>query len=278
MRPILAPAQADDVPPRHRSAPQGANSGHAHSVHERVLATVAARICADRDRADSDPVSEIDLLCDAVVCSEAALESAFARMRRQSGLRDEDIVDCYIPMMAHQLGRDWAENRRSFAEVTIASARLSAAVRRLGERWVADTAADWRAPNMAMIVPEAEQHRLGAMIAASRFRRLGVSVQMLLGRPDAEVVDCVRNGGFDLLSLSIATQERVEQARRLIQMLRKQVMNMPPIVVGGAVGMDADDVRAHLGADHVASDAERALQLCGLNFRQHRGAASAMNT
>ena len=267
MPPILASAQAPATSPETTEQP-----GHrpAASVHERVLATVAARICASSDRSD-DGTSEggqaqrLEALCDAVVTSDAALDGAFAQLRRQHGVTDEELVDCHIPAAACQLGTDWSENRRSFAEVTIGTARLIAAVRRLGERWIADTVADWRAPNMAMVVPEAEQHRLGAMIAASQFRRLGVSVQMLIGRPEHEVIGRISEGGFDFVSFSLATREGLEQTRRLIQMLRKSVIELPPIVVGGALGSDAEGVRAQLGADVVACDPKQALSLCGIS-------------
>ena len=246
----------------------------AAGVHERVLTTVAARICGSTEGRGGGGDPCLQMLCDAVVLSDAAFDTVLARLRSQHGLNDEDLVDCYIPAAACQLGADWAENRRSFAEVTVGTARLIATVRTLGRRWAADAVADWRAPNMAMVVPEAEQHRLGAMIAASRFRRLGVSVQMLLGLPDAAIVARIREGDFDFVSFSLATQERVEQTRRLIQMLRKEVSRMPPVVAGGAVGVNADELKAQLGADHVVSDPEEALRLCGVSIPKRPGGAA----
>ena len=247
------------------------------SVHEHVLSAVAARIRGAEMRegahaAGTEPC--LLMLCDAVVASDAAFDTALARLRSQHGLRDEDLVDTYIPAAACQLGSDWTENRRSFAEVTIGTARLIAAVRHLGRRWAADTVADWRAPNMAMVVPDSEQHRLGAMIAASRFRRLGVSVQMFLGQPDAAVVECIRQRDFDIVSFSLATQERVEQTRRLIQMIRNEVSRVPPILAGGAVGLNADELKTQLGADHVVSDPEEALRLCGVGIVKRAGGAA----
>lgn len=246
----------------------------AASIHARVLSAVASRICGPEEgRRDGDGVTCLQMLTEALIESDAAFDRALARLRRQHALGDEEIVDCYIPAVACQLGQDWAENRRSFAEVTIGTARLIAAVRDLSRRWTADSVADWRAPSIAMVVPEAEQHRLGAMIAASRFRRLGVSVQMLLGRSDDEVVAAVRNGAFDMISFSLATLERVEQTRRLIHMLRQSVPVVPPIVVGGAIGVRSEDLKLQLGADHVVSDPEEALRRCGVNVRRRGSAA-----
>jgi methylmalonyl-CoA mutase cobalamin-binding subunit len=251
----------------------------AASIHARVLSAVASRICGPDDgRAegrgrDDEGVTCLRMLTDALVESDAAFDRALGRLRSQHGLGDEELVDCYIPAIACQLGQDWSENRRSFAEVTIGTARLIAAVRDLSRRWTADSVADWRAPSIAMVVPEAEQHRLGAMIAATRFRRLGVSVQMLLGRSDDEVLAAARNGAFAMISFSLATVERVEQTRRLIQILRDGVRPLPPLVVGGAIGVSSEDLRAQLGADHVVSDPEEALRRCGVSVRTRGSAA-----
>ncbi|MGY6412495.1 MAG: cobalamin B12-binding domain-containing protein [Alkalilacustris sp.] len=269
-----SPHMVDDTPPADDRADGLARDGTrppAATVHERVLNTVAARICRAEGGRDAGPVPCLDMLCDAVVTSDSAFAAALARLRSQHGLRDEDIVDCYIPAAACQLGTDWSENRRSFAEVTIGTARLIAAVRDIGRSWTADGVADVRAANMALVVPEAEQHRLGAMIAATRFRRLGVSVQMLLGCPDADVIASIRDGGFALVCFSLATRDRVEQTRHLIQMLRRDVEDLPPIVVGGAVGVNADELKAQLGADHVVSDPEEALRRCGVTVQKPPG-------
>ncbi len=245
----------------------------AASIHDRVLSTVAARICRT-DEGMPEAQDCVELLCDAAVTSDAALDRMLGRMRSQHGLQDADIVDCYVPAAACRLGTDWTESRRSFAEVTIGTARLIRTVRDISARWSANAAADWRAPVMLMVVPEAEQHRLGAMVAASRFRRLGVSVQMLLGAGFSEVIDRAEKGAFDLISFSLATRARVEETRRLIQMMRDKVSPLPPLVVGGAIGVGAEELRAHLGADHVASDPEEALRLCGVNLPKSGSARS----
>jgi methylmalonyl-CoA mutase cobalamin-binding subunit len=254
---IAAPDRSSE--PAARSAPPAA------SIHERVLAAVAARICR-ADDGSAESAGCLELLCASAVASDVALDRALGQMRNQHGLDDAEIVDSYIPAAACQLGADWMENRRSFAEVTIGTARLIRTVRDISAGWNADAAADWRAPVMLMVVPEAEQHRLGAMVAASRFRRLGVSVQMLLGASNAEVLDRAEKGAFDIISFSLATRARVEETRRLIHMMRASLSPLPPLVVGGAIGLGAEELRAHLGADHVASDPEEALRLCGVSI------------
>lgn len=240
--------------------PQGAPTSAA--VHARVLSVVAARICGAEADATSSPC--IKALSDAVAQSDIAFQHALARLRTSRKLSDADVVDEVIPAVARQLGIDWHNNHRNFATVTIGTARLISTVRALSASWSADAFGDVRAPRIAMVVPEAEQHRLGAAVAASRFRRLGVSVQMIIGCSTAEAARTIAAGDFDMACISLATRERVEHARRMIQMLRRSASRVPPIVVGGAVHMDPFELRTQVGADHVASDPEEALRLCGI--------------
>lgn len=252
---------------RHDTAP-------ADAIHQQVLSVVTSRICGSAAE-NGTHVDCLDALSDALATSETGFQQSLSRLRATHGVSDEEIVDFYIPAVACRLGEDWAENRRSFAEVTIGTARLIATVRDLSRRWTADAAADWRAPTIVMVVPEAEQHRLGAVIAASRFRRRGVSVHMLLGRTDAEVVAAVASGQYDMVSFSLATLDRVEHVRDVIQFLRERVSALPPIVVGGAIGMDGAELQARVGADHVVCDPDEALRLCGMTVPKRGAAAPA---
>jgi methylmalonyl-CoA mutase cobalamin-binding subunit len=206
-------------------------------------------------------------LAEALVASESLFQQRIGRIMRLHGVSAETLIDDYIPHLAHQLGAEWSADTRSFAEVTICMARLNAAVRDLSRAWVADNAGAWSAPRMGLILPENEQHTLGAAIAASRLRRLGVSVQVMSGRADHEIVDTVRRLDLDLVAISVSTTDRLETARKLVKMLRRFVTNLPPLVVGGAISGDEWELKAYLDVDHITSDPVEALRRCGLMAR-----------
>ncbi len=252
-------ARAD---PRPTGAPAKRN-GAATAVHERVLSVVASRICRE-DGAGRPGDACLEALCESLLASPEAFKAALARLRIVRGLGDAEIIDSYIPAIACQLGEDWTASRRSFVDVTIGTARLIAAVREITAAW--KPVSDRRAPGIAMVVPDAEQHRLGAIIAASRFRRLGASVRLLMGCRDDEIATVVRKGAFDMLSFSIASRRTLEETRRLIHMLRDDLSPLPPIVVGGAIGIPAEDLKAMTGADHAATDPEEAMCRCEMKL------------
>lgn len=250
-------AEADTDAPRRQPSPAPA------AIHERVLSVVASRICRN-DGGAAVGETCLDALCESLLASPEAFKAALARLRVSHGLGDAEIIDSYIPAIACRLGEDWTESRRSFVDVTIGTARLIAAVREITAAW--KPVADCRSPGIAMVVPEAEQHRLGAIIAASRFRRLGASVRLLMGCSDDEIATVVREGAFDMLSFSVATRCRLEETRRLIQLLRDDLSPLPPIVVGGAIEIPADDLRAMTGADHAVADPQEALRRCNMKL------------
>lgn len=230
------------------------------ALPEEVLETVRLRL--RKSPPGSSEALTVQGLCDAIVADTAAFELALTRLRMAQDLTDSDVVDRLIPEMARQLGEDWTDNRRGFADVTVGTCRLMAVLRRVAQGWAADSVMDWQAPQVAMVAPRGEQHLLGMLVVSSRFRRAGVSVQMLAGREDAEIVATVQDGGFDAVALSIATEASLEPAEKLIKMLRQQVADCPPVIAGGAICADPEQIRARLGADHFTSDPDEALRLC----------------
>jgi MerR family transcriptional regulator, light-induced transcriptional regulator len=89
-------------------------------------------------------------------------------------------------------------------------------------------------PCVLIVVQEEDYHTLGPMLAATQFRRMGVSVQMSLGRPDGEVVSRLRHGAFDMVAVSIAWEGRLESLQNMINLMKSSRTARPPVVVGGS--------------------------------------------
>jgi methanogenic corrinoid protein MtbC1 len=176
----------------------------------------------------------------------------------------DDVVDHYIPEAARRLGEDWHCNRRSFADVTIGTARLQGLLREIialrGEDYVREASA----PGIAVIVLENEFHTLGAMVLSQQLRRLGVSVQMIIGQSEPEILQSVAQHQFNAILISVSRSECLATLRKLVEKLRQSTFGGAPVVIGGAAIGDESEIRILTGADHVASDAKDALRKCGL--------------
>lgn len=221
---------------------------------------------ADRRRAAAARLSEqfVAALQEAVLCDDADLGETIPAAMREARVRSHDVIDHYIPEVARRLGEDWHENRRSFADVTIGVARLQCLLREMAALGPGDAIRDADAPGVAVIVLENEFHTLGAMVLGQQLRRAGVSVQMLVGQTEAEIVQSVAQDRFDAILVSVSRPERLASVRKLVEKLRNATINATPVVIGGRAVGDEGEIRTLTGADHVATDAQDALLKCGL--------------
>ena len=240
------------------------DSGAVDQLATQIISIVAKRVAGAR--VPSDPRTDcLDMLTAAAGSADSAVRRDYLRRMQECGASLDEIVDLYIPEAARRMGMDWADDVKSFAEVTIGSARLQAMVRELDRSWQSEQAANSRAPSILMVVQEHDYHTLGTMVAACKFRRLGVSVHMLLGHPDKQVLAVVQAAKFDMVTVSLSSSDRIDDVRKLVKLLKYSGKSVPPIVVGGPVEVTAAEIRSFTGVEHVTSDCAQALNLCGLS-------------
>jgi len=225
---------------------------------------------ADRRQPPAESAeAQLDAEVVATVRALAGLESrpqreAVVRRLMMRGLGLDTLIDDYVPAVARMLGNDWCCDRLGFVEVTVKTHRLQTMVRDLCHAVRADDAAAADAPTALVVVLQDEQHSLGATVAASQLRRLGLSAQLLLGRPACEVEAAFRRNRFDLVAISVGGDAGLDSAADLITVLRTSVRALPPVVIGGSLRVHEDDVKLRTGADHFCPDTAEAVRRCGL--------------
>ena len=192
-----------------------------------------------------------------------------------SGVERATIIDAFIPAVARRFGEGWLNSGHSFAEVTIAVSRLQAWLRDL-DGPLQDDPFRLDAPEILLIVPEGCHHTLGAMVAMSRFRRLGALVRLSLGQDARAIGTLVRRQRFNMVAVSAAGNEDLEFLYAILNSIRSGVGFPPPIVLGGPILDHNPDAAALVGADHASSDPEEALALCGLTISRDAGRAGPM--
>ena len=226
-----------------------------------LLSVVASRVATSRSK--SDLVGQfLARLLAAAETNDAERRAAILTDIRSNGVAVEDIVDTLIPEAAKVLGEDWEVDNRSFAEVTMIIARLQLMLRDLAAEWRSDLAEGSAGLRMMLALPSSEQHTLGALIAASQFRRLGVSVRVVLGQSDEAVIEQVQTREFDLIAFSIYSSEKIESVRRIVRALRAGSRTLPLIILGGPLADTRSDLKLLTGVDYVTSKPEEAIRLC----------------
>ncbi|MEX0339597.1 MAG: B12-binding domain-containing protein [Arenibacterium sp.] len=208
----------------------------------------------------------VDHLVDALMSESETSYHAVLSSLIASGVTSKEIYEHYVPDAARRLGQLWVEDRASFVDVTVGAGRLQSLYRdqaEQGERnWL-----DRSIPlgqSILMIIPEGEDHSLGAFVAANQFRRHGIWVRMAIGLNLDELVQLVQNGRFSMLGVTAATLKTLPQVTQMIDHLRSHIKKCPPITVGGLVVSNHDDVASRTGADVAATTVREAIEKCRL--------------
>ncbi|WP_425099385.1 cobalamin B12-binding domain-containing protein [Tropicibacter sp. S64] len=225
------------------------------------------KVASDRNRQQPRTRDEwIGRLCDALVSeSETSHQSVISAMV-SNGIRQDDILQSYIPEAAQRLGEFWLNDSASFVGVTVGAARLQRLYRDHagigGQGW--PTRSIPLGQSALMIVPSFETHSLGGFAAADQLRRHGVWVHMAIGLNAQELRAAIHAAPFSMIGLSIATAESLDKASELIAALRETIEVLPPIVVGGRIVSVANNVAQRCGADYAVTTAREAVSYCGL--------------
>lgn len=205
-----------------------------------------------------------------------ALDAAVSDLLH-AGVPHSEALDFYIPEVARRLGDAWCDDRLSFTAVTIGTARLQRAVRRLSHD--SRGANEWATEGSVLVIaPEGQAHTLGATLVTEQLRRQNVSVRLMVGASERDILATVAEGSFDAVFISIAVEEALAQIRSLVKKLKPVIGGGVPVAVGGAVLNNGADVKKNTGADHVVSDVREALRLCGLTSSRQDAAQPVSET
>ncbi|MFW5654618.1 MAG: cobalamin B12-binding domain-containing protein [Roseicyclus sp.] len=211
--------------------------------------------------------AELLLLCDAFLSEENDVRHAVLARMRETGLPVSGIIDRVIPQVARYMGRRWASDEISFADVTIGAARLQETVRALGRsasRQRGDAPGHRAKPRVLLVIPRPEHHTLGVFVAADQFRRFGLEVDAALDLHPREVGEMVRRNRYAMVGITASGRRTLASTRELVDMIRASVTRVTPIVLGGSVVTGGSNLEHLTGVDHVVRDVPSAIDLCGL--------------
>lgn len=198
---------------------------------------------------------------------DGALEALLPELRR-SRVSGTDLCDIYFPQIARDLGVAWEMDQISFASLSIAVARMQAFLRVSGSEWAGDAGKETRVGTLLLIIPEGEQHTLGAITLLGQLRRHGVSVCLRIAPDHAELRLLLSQRLFNGAMVSIGSLDRLAAGCDLVRILKQEPRRALRVVVGGAVLFNDVDVLAATGADCVTNDLRVALTALGLGSAQ----------
>ncbi|MEM1361710.1 MAG: cobalamin-dependent protein [Pseudomonadota bacterium] len=185
-----------------------------------------------------------------------------------TGITSQELVQSVVPEASRLLGEYWVCDKLSFVDVTLAAGRLQRLVR---EEDHASGSTNWLArttplgQSILMVIPQFEDHSLGAFVAADGFRRHGIWVHMAIGLDANELISTIRSHHLAMIGMSLSMREHIYKTVALIDTLRASELRLPPIVVGGRLVGMVPQLEVQLGADFTATSPREAIEKCGLS-------------
>lgn len=259
-----------------QSGPERLRSRDVGFLAGQVLAMLAARGgCgagprdAGGERLDN---ARLERLSDRVIAAglsgaASALDDLVAEFRRE-GIGPVRLVDEVLPHAARELGRAWEDDRMSFVEVTLVMTRMQ----RLLRETLSWSAREGAKESVLFVLPEGEQHTLGALIAVQQLRRMGCGTMLCIGEKPARLAEMLRIRSFDVAFVSVSSWQALDSAREIITCLRHETAEALPVVLGGALVCETseattENLRRELGAQLVSNDVRAAMEA----FRKTQG-------
>lgn len=192
------------------------------------------------------------------------------------GVDAEKLVDVYVPWVARALGKAWAEDRLSFARVSLGAARLQGIVSTIGHEFFVHIGDEGGQNLSALIIsPIGEDHTIGPVVLASMLRRMDVSTHLSLGVALDDLCEKAKGASFDGVLISLARREALENVPEIVTSLRSCLDPGVPVVLGGSILDRMIDLESHYLVDMVTSDLKMVLKLLASTRRQSNDGVSS---
>lgn len=232
-------------------------TAHLDGLASQALSVVASRF-GSRGNANMSNAPLVDRMLNAAMNRSGETLSDAAEYMLALGIASEVIVDEIVPKTARRMGDEWIKDISGFASVTLGASRLQTLVRDLGMRWTADDAAAARS-TVLLCVPQSAQHTLGATVVSTKLRRLGHSVQFTPGSGLSDLSQALTMGSYDAVVVSASMSDAPGDVQDIVD-CSKTHLPKTPVIVGGTILKQHDDLVSVTGADVATNDFEEATK------------------
>lgn len=189
---------------------------------------------------------------------------------QQRRFHPTDMMDVYLPQAVQQIGTAWHNDDIDILHASMAFSRIQDVLRELARAWVSDRIGRDSDGRILVVLPNCEQHTLGAMFVTNQLRRKGVSVKVALAASSGKVASLIEEHCFSGVFVSVSNPTSVRPCGALIREFRRGASGKLPVVLGGSLVSAAKDdnemgrIARATGADIVTNDVGQALKHCGI--------------
>lgn len=175
----------------------------------------------------------------------------------------DTVIDLYIPQTAICLGELWVSSDIDFADVTVGALRLQALLAEASvEVTAVQTLKSTDVFSALVIVPEGEQHFLGASVVAGQLRRLGCDASVSFCESPKHIETRIKFDQPDMVLFSCARGAALEYVARTVNKIRNLAAAPPVLALGGPIKGNANEIKEHTGIDLVTNSAKDVMSFC----------------
>lgn len=195
---------------------------------------------------------DLDHFMNLLARSDADDPATLVVAMRDRQLGPDAVAQVYVPAAARRLGQQWEADQITFVDVTVRTERLHRLIRHIADFLTPDKAAVGTA--FLILVPDGEQHTLGASVLAARLRMAGFTAHVRTAPVAAELTILLTAARYDMAMVSVGCDSGLAAAAGLVKMLRLLSRDSLRITVGGSIPLSDDELKAATGADSVQRD------------------------
>lgn len=223
-----------------------------------VLNRITAYKTVNGDRVNQPTRRKLEGLCYALISDDPNEGADFIQDVQDDGASLDAIYLSYLAEAAGILGEWWDEDHVTFHEVTIASSRIYAILRRLSYLFVPKRPVEVKSAVFATV--PGETHLLGVQMAADLFGSEGWNIEVLGGLPHEALVAQISESPCHILGLSAGGAHAEAALVRLIVAVHLSRPDMR-IFLSGQIVTASPEFVALLDIDGSASEIEAAKQV-----------------
>ncbi|MEL6167736.1 MAG: cobalamin B12-binding domain-containing protein [Pseudomonadota bacterium] len=225
----------------------------------RSVAREVVQRLAERHRSEvlsSEPVDAVlTRLAHALVDHTSDGGLSIVETLRDEGLQVREIYLCYLAGAAAKLGAWWVDDRLSFIDVSIGSARIFGLLHAL--RPYLGVVSRGEAQSILLASVPGDMHTLGVAMAGDLLRDDGWDTRVLLSPTLDEILEAVEAHPVRIVGLSLGSDMPLTEFLRTATAVRV-VAPGAAIVVGGAGAARVREIAELASVDAIVSDLDEA--------------------
>jgi methanogenic corrinoid protein MtbC1 len=205
--------------------------------------------------------NDIKIFVDLCISHDPQASKAFIEYFLDTGLNKEDIFLELITPAARYIGSLWDEDHINFSQANIGFVRLHSIANEIRFSRTDRLFVKAKVNRVMLASAPGSLHMLGTAIVSDYFSKAGWQVVVAISSSATELINTVSSEWFDVIGLSISTEQHIMNLAEFIDQLKHLSVNPKvAILLGGPIFTLKELCASDFGADDICINAKHAVR------------------